>query len=132
MLQQHSRRLAAKPSPLSTASQCSFPAGTSALTQTTTTMLTQSTSSQSWISTAERWLLFQLCPSLPYKALQHAPCWRRFPAVTSPHPSCPMPSLPCLLVCMQVVHVDKPFGDAPPKVPSLNVNYHRCAAHVHA
>jgi hypothetical protein len=29
---------------------------------------------------------------------------------------------------MQVVHVDKPYGNAPPKVPSLNVNYHRCSA----
>ena len=25
----------------------------------------------------------------------------------------------------KVVHVDKPYGDAPPKFPTLNVNYHR-------
>ena len=71
-------------------------------------------------------MLFLLCPSLPCKALQHAqPCELGLPAAGPPARISPhAPYLPCF-VCMQVVHVDKTYGDAPPKVPSLNVNYHR-------
>ncbi len=28
-------------------------------------------------------------------------------------------------LCLQVVHIDKPYGDSPPKIPSTNINYHR-------
>jgi primary-amine oxidase len=38
----------------------------------------------------------------------------------------PIAFLPMVdLTLRKVVHVDSPHGDAPPAVPSLNVNYHR-------
>ena len=56
--------------------------------------------------------------------LQHA--W--FPRRASWLPAHTTPPLPHSSPphCKQVVHIDKPYGDSPPKVPTMNVNYHRC------
>ncbi len=44
---------------------------------------------------------------------------------TPPHPTPPHPhSLPGH-GSLQVVHIDRPYGDAPPAIPTQNVNYHR-------